>query len=348
MFEIYEPHELLGAVEIAGINFDPLYLALFFPNVYEFGKKTILLDEIPADTPIALYCAPKVKGKIIDSAGYETRSITPPYVKPKHEVELERTLKRKAGESPVNSTVTPQERHESIVMDNLAVEERAIVQLEEYQAVEAVVTGQIVASSPEHPEVVINMGRRAENNIVLTGSAVWSLCDKTTHDPDDDIDKWSEKSDGETNIVIMDKSAYALYKSFKAIKERTKKESGSNTDLELGLKDLGKAVSYKGQTGSGIDIVVYSGEYQKTDGTKAKYQPLNTIVLGHTSLEGLRLYAVIQNRKAIKTGMQVASRFAHHWEETGDPSNEYTQTESAPTMFLPKNVVNSFVSVVVD
>ncbi|QXM18751.1 major capsid protein [Vibrio phage ST2-1pr] len=345
---MYEPIELLGAVEKTTIKSSELYLMLFFPHIFTFDKKTILLDEIPADTPMALYCAPKVKGRIIEAEGFETRSITPPYVKPKHEVELDRVLKRLPGESQINSNLGPDERYDAVIMDNMAKEEKAIRQLEEYQAVEAVTTGRIVATSDDHPELVIDMGRRSDNHITLIGAAMWKNQDIATYNPDDDIEKWAEESDGAINVIIMDKATYASYRSFKVIQERNKTNSGSNTSLEIGLKDLGAAVSYKGQTGTGIDIIVYSGEYKQEGGSKKDYQPANTLVMGHTSLEGLRLYAVIQDRKAVKEGMHVASRYPRNWEEDGDPSSEYTQTQSAPAMFLPANVVNNFVVVKVN
>lgn len=345
--ETFDTHTLLGAIKKAGIKFDPLFLRLFFPHVYTFATKKIMLDRIPVDTPMALYCAPKVAGKIVDDQGFETDYIEPPYIKPKHEVDLERELKRRPGESPVDSPMSPEDRREAIIMENLALEEKAITQREEFQAVEAVISGKITAKSARHPELVIDMGRNPANNITLTGAARWSQQDKKTFNPDDQIEEWSEKADGAIDLIVMDKKSYALYRSFEAIKNNLDSRRGSKSELEIGLKDLGKAVSYKGTTGTGVHIIVYSGEYiPESGGTKQKYMPDNTVVMGHTAVEGLRLYGSIQNQKAIKDGLSKTSRYPRNWLEEGDPSGEYTQTETAPAMFLTHP--NEFVVAVVD
>jgi len=343
---LYTSIKLLGAIKKAGIKFDPLFLRLFFPRVITFDTKEIMLDKVPSDTPIAAYCSPKIKGEISEADGYTTNTFIPPYTKPKHEVELDRLLTRLPGESPINGGNTPESRRNSVIMDNLNKEEEAIVQLEEFQAVQAVLYGKITAASAKHPEVVISMGRSESNNITLTGSATWSSLDKATYDPDDDIETWALNADGAINIVIMDRLAWSLYKSFDAVKERLNQRRGSNTSLETGLKDLGMSVSYKGESGSGVHILVSESEYLKADKTTGKFLPSNTVVLGHTSIEGLRLYGLIQNSQAVKEGLSVATRYPRNWQEKGDPVAEYTQTESAPAMFLPKP--NQFVVVTVD
>jgi len=343
---IYNTHTLLGAVEKAGIKFDPLFLRLFFKRSYYSRTKKIILDLIPVDTPMALYCAPKIKGQIIDAEGYETKVFTPPYTKPKHEVDLDRVLTRKAGDSPFNPQSSPEDNRDAIIMDNLALEEKAINQLEEFQAVEAVLHGKIEASSDKHEKVVINMGRSANNNITLTGDDCWSALDVDSHDPDDDIEEWAMSADGAINLIIMDRLAWSSYKSFQAVKDRQNQRRGTNSALETGLKDLGMAVSYKGETGTGVHVLVYEGEYIDEDGVTQNYMPENTVVLGHTAIEGLRLYGLIQNSKAVKEGLAEASRYPRHWIEDGDPVGEYTQTESAPAMYLPKP--DQFVVITVD
>ncbi|GHL45161.1 hypothetical protein ECZU29_00110 [Escherichia coli] len=62
------------------------------------------------------------------------------------------------------------------------------------------------------------------------------------------------------------------------------------------MKDLGKAVSYKGMYGD-VAIVVYSGQYVE-NGVKKNFLPDNTMVLGNTQARGLRTYGCIQDADA--------------------------------------------------
>ncbi|WP_434477107.1 major capsid protein, partial [Escherichia coli] len=48
---------------------------------------------------------------------------------------------------------------------------------------------------------------------------------------------------------MFDPKGWALFRSFKAVKEKLDTRRGSNSELETAVKDLGKAVSYKGMYG---------------------------------------------------------------------------------------------------
>ena len=167
----YTSVELLGAVEEAGIKFDQLFLRLFFPHLVTFDSEQVMLDKVPVDTPIAPYCSPIIAGKVVKEKGYETRSFTPPYIKSKHKVNPKSAFKRRPGEA-LGGQLTPAQRCDIIVMNNMELEEKAIAQREEQQAVQAVLTGTInVPASESHPAMLIEMGRKAENNITHVAAA---------------------------------------------------------------------------------------------------------------------------------------------------------------------------------
>ncbi|GHL83152.1 hypothetical protein ECZU36_44360 [Escherichia coli] len=66
------------------------------------------------------------------------------------------------------------------------------------------------------------------------------------------------------NIIVFDPKGWALFRSFKAVKEKLDTRRGSHSELETAVKDLGEAVSYKGMYGD-TAIVVYSGQYVEND-----------------------------------------------------------------------------------
>ncbi|MCV5760653.1 major capsid protein, partial [Escherichia coli] len=132
--------------------------------------------------------------------------------------------------------------------------------------------------------VEVDMGRSAANNITQSGGTEWSKRDKSTYDPTDDIEAYALNASGVVNIIVFDPKGWALFRSFKAVKEKLDTRRGSHSELETAVKDLGKAVSYKGMYGD-VAIVVYSGQYVE-NGVKKNFLPDNTMVLGNTHARG--------------------------------------------------------------
>ncbi len=67
---------------------------------------------------MALYVSPIVSGEVIRSRGGSTSEFTPGYVKPKHEVNPQMTLRRLPDEDPQN-LVDPAYRRRRIIMQNM-------------------------------------------------------------------------------------------------------------------------------------------------------------------------------------------------------------------------------------
>ncbi|EFG1530919.1 major capsid protein E, partial [Escherichia coli] len=108
------------------------------------------------------------------------------------------------------------------------------------------------------------------------------------------------------NIIVFDPKGWALFRSFKAVREKLDTRRGSHSELETAVKDLGKAVSYKGMYGD-VAIVVYSGQYVE-NGVKKNFLPDNTMVLGNTHARGLRTYGCIQDADAQREGINASAR----------------------------------------
>ncbi|EOT8220642.1 major capsid protein, partial [Escherichia coli] len=177
--------------------------------------------------------------------------------------------------------------------------------------------------------------------ITQSGGTEWSKRDKSTYDPTDDIEAYALNASGVVNIIVFDPKGWALFRSFKAVREKLDTRRGSNSELETAVKDLGEAVSYKGMYGD-TAIVVYSGQYVEND-VKKNFLPDNTMVLGNTQARGLRTYGCIQDADAQREGINASARYPKNWVTTGDPAREFTMIQSAPLMLLADP--DAFVSV---
>ncbi|MER2669806.1 major capsid protein, partial [Escherichia coli] len=288
---MYTTAQLLAANE-KKFKFDPLFLRLFFRESYPFTTEKVYLSQIPGLVNMALYVSPIVSGEVIRSRGGSTSEFTPGYVKPKHEVNPQMTLRRLPDEDPQN-LADPAYRRRRIILQNMRDEELAIAQVEEMQAVSAVLKGKYTMTGEAFDPVEVDMGRSVANNITQSGGTEWSKRDKSTYDPTDDIEAYALNASGVVNIIVFDPKGWALFRSFKAVKEKLDTRRGSNSELETAVKDLGEAVSYKGMYGD-TAIVVYSGQYVEND-VKKNFLPDNTMVLGNTQARGLRTYGCIQD-----------------------------------------------------
>ena len=336
---IYTTAQLLAANE-KKFKFDPLFLRIFFRESYPFSTEKVYLSQIPGLVNMALYVSPVISGKVIRSRGGTTSEFTPGYVKPKHEVNPQMTLRRLPDEDPQN-LADPAYRRRRIILQNMKDEELAIAQVEEMQAVSAVLSGKYTMTGEAFEPVEVDMQRSARNNIVQAGAAAWSARDKETYDPTDDIETYAVNASGVVNIIVFDPKGWSLFRSFKAVKDKLDTRRGSNSELETALKDLGQAVSYKGMYGD-VAIVVYAGQYVE-GGVQKNYLPDNTMVLGNTQARGLRTYGCIQDVDAQREGINASARYPKNWVQTGDPAREFTMIQSAPLMLLAD--ADEFVSV---
>jgi len=327
---MYTTAQLLAVTE-KKFKFDPLFLRLFFRETYTFSTQKVYLSQIPGLVNAALYISPVVSGEVIRTRGGATSEFTPGYVKPKHEVDPEMTVRRLPDEDP-QDLADPVYRRKRLILQNMKDEELAIAQVEEMQAVTAVLGGKYIMTGDAFSPVEVDMGRSAGNNITQAGAAAWTSRDKATYDPTDDIEAYSLNASGVVNIIVFDPKGWALFRSFDAVKEKLDTRRGSNSELETALKDLGRAVSYKGMYGD-VAIVVYSGQYIEND-TKKNYLPDLTMVLGNTQARGLRTYGCIQDADARREGINASARYPKNWIQTGDPAREFTMIQSAPLMLL--------------
>lgn len=131
----------LNRGDIAEFKFSPLFTTLFFPNVATFNTQNIMLDTLDIEeVTMSAFCSPMVGSQVQRDKGYETSTIKPGYMKPKHEIDPTKTIMRMAGEDPAQLN-DPTYRRMRLITGNMRRQVNAIKARVEWLAVNAVTTG---------------------------------------------------------------------------------------------------------------------------------------------------------------------------------------------------------------
>jgi hypothetical protein len=341
-YTIYDTATLLGVLQVQE-TFKPFWLG-FFPNEVQSDTDTIMFDVLPKDRRLAPFVAPNVQGQVMRDRGYTTKAFKPGYIKPKHVVDPTRAIPRRAGEQ-LNGSLTPGERYDAIIADNLAREKTFIERRWEWMAARAVIDGKVTLEGDNYPLVTVDFGRDPSLTATFTGAAAW---DQSTSDPIDDINyhrrlvQWLSGTSIDTLVFGPD--------AWKAFSENAKVQAllnafnrGSSTDYNT-ASIKGEPYEYMGKlsgsNGMGsLDLWMYSDTYEAEDGSGQLIPFLDsgTVCGFGAGIGGYRMFGSIKDRGA---RLQSLSMFPKMWDED-DPSTTYTMTQSAPLM-VPTNPNCSF------
>ncbi|MFN1964610.1 major capsid protein, partial [Escherichia coli] len=128
----------LNRGDISEYKFSPLFTTLFFPNVATFNTQNIMLDTLDIEeVTMSAFCSPMVGSQVQRDKGYETSTIKPGYMKPKHEIDPTKTIMRMDGEDPAQLN-DPTYRRMRLITGNMRRQINAIKARVEWLAVNAV------------------------------------------------------------------------------------------------------------------------------------------------------------------------------------------------------------------
>lgn len=319
----------------------------FFPNSYTSEAQEIYFDRIQTrDRRLAPFVAPNVQGRIMRSRGGTVGSFRPAYVKPKHVVDPSRALVRRRGEpiSPVgSSTMSPQERFDAIVVENLRTERELIMRRIDWMQCQALAYATVTVAGEDYPSVTVDYGRDASLTIT-PGVGLW--WDANNGDPLADLQLGRARAftlgQAPVNDLIFGSDAWAAFiakDSVKALLDNQKRGSESNFN-STGLYE-GAPVEYYGQIsgvgGSGIlRLWGYSNSYADDEGTTYDYIDSRDVVGVGGNIQATQAFGAIQD----VASLQAVEMFSKMWAEQ-DPSVVYTMTQSAPLPIVA-NPNNSF------
>ena len=312
----------------------PVLLNLFFPMQQNFETAEVYWDQIERARNLAPLVTPTVAGKPERSRGYSTRGISPPYFKPKHVVEPLRALRRRVGERLLGA-ISPAERFQLSIMDNLFLEDQSITRREEWMATQLLLTGSMTMTGDDWPNsFTVDMGRNSAHTVALTTTARWG---ETGVDALGNLNDWAatvQKNSGfHPGVVVMDPKAAKLFRQSPGVltvMQSFRQQSG-NIDLA--------GVVTGGAPGQEAKLIADIGEFQiwqyqqlwtDSSGTVQQFMPDNTVIMGNPAgLGGTRTYGAILDAESLVP----LPRFPKAWLER-DPSSWITMIQSAPCPVL--------------
>lgn len=304
-----------------------VFLDLFFPEVMTHDTEEVYFDKVTDKPRLTPFVHPLHQGKIIDSAGYTTKSVKPAYVKDLRVHNPLKALKRRAGEA-LTGSLTPAQRQQANIVADIADQNRMLARRLEVMAIEAIRDGKATIIG-EGFNAVVDFGRDASLTETLTGGDKWDA--GTAPNIPRQLEDWSQQIaefDGNVEAVVMDVKAWRLMSKNPYVEKLLDIRKGDISSLVISPEIAVKAgVQYKGMLGN-FPVWVYTGSYiDPADGQTKKYMPDNTVVLAGRRVEGVRHYGAIMDVDVLVA----RERYVQSWTER-NPSRRMLSMESAPIL----------------
>lgn len=347
--DAFETMTLVGVLDRQPVE-QLFFLERYFPREITFTTETIAFDEVGERyRKLAPFVAPNVQGRVIRSQGFTTKTFRPAYTKPKHIVDPNKQFTRRAGEALVSGSLTPGQRFDAAVAENLRVENDMIRRRVNWMAAQAIIHGSVLVEGEDYPAVTVDFGRDPSLTSILGGDARWG---EVGANPLGDLATMrkaaKKKSGGAIRDIIMGEDAYDRFYANAEVKELLNvnfRTGQSQADASV-LSSLDSAAELKavlqgGQNGSRINIWTYSDYYheEQEDGSVIERQIFdpNAVIGVGNRIDGVQAYGAIRDRRAGLRAMRVFPKVY----DNEDPPVTYTLSQSAP-LPIPVEPNNTF------
>lgn len=337
--DIYSPRMLAAALEQCNAP-NRFLLETFFSNIKTFETKTVDIDIKQGDRDIAAYVHPLEKGRLVEDAGFETRTVSPCYSKEIKVIRPDDTVTRLFGED-YSKPLSPEQRQQRLLGQGLTYLDDRFVRLEEVMASQALVNGSVYVKGQTN-DFKIDLGYiNGRQKITLSGDSCWDKNGDPMFDLDDWADKIAERCGMAPTIIIMGKKALRAIIDNKKVQERLDIRNYHlgeiNISQQQALADQG-VIFHGCLAPSNIPIYTYSEKYRNPfTGNTESLIPDDVVLLGCKSAGCQMLYGMIQNLNSL----EARPRFPFSWLDQ-DGSARYVQLESAPLPNLYQ--VDAFIS----
>lgn len=180
---LFEPRTMMEAIRrMAPVN--TFLRDTFFKSPLTFDTKTVEVDFYKGKRKVAPFVHPKIGGKTVENAGYQTNIFTPALVAPDKITTADDLMNRVPGE-PLYGGMSPAERGAVKLGQDLAELDEMITRREELMAAQALFTGKIPVKG-EGLDYEIDF--QFTNKVTLSGTDLWS--DTANSDPIADLESW--------------------------------------------------------------------------------------------------------------------------------------------------------------
>lgn len=305
-------------------------LDMFFPEIATFDTETIDFDLLDRAQGLAPFVSPLVRGTPMKARGYTTKTFTPAYVKPKHELNPTRPLKRRPGERFAGD-MSPDARRDAILAELLEHQREVIIRRKEWMASVALRTGAVTVAGEGYPTQSVGFGRAGGLTVALLTTARWG---ESGVEPLDDIETWADlvatTSGARPTQVVMDPKAWSLARKSTRMKEAIDYRYARPNDVEMGPTGRGvdNWATYVGSVGE-FDFWVYSQPYTDAAGAAQNMMPAHTVILaaaGDSGIAGYQAQGAIRDPRAGYMAMEI---YPKTWIDD-DPATEWVMSQSAP------------------
>jgi hypothetical protein len=298
-------------------------LNTFFSRVEVHDTQEVDIDVIRNKRRLAPFVNPLSEGKLVEHAGYATRTLRPAYIKPKMVTTAADLLQRAIGQS-IYSSQTPAQRAASRLTQELADLEDMIIRREEWMAAQALFTGSVSVVG-EGLNAVIDFGYSGSHDVTLTGTAVW---DNAASDPIADIRAWKSIVAQDSGLIptdaILGTAARDALLTNDVILDQLDRTHQQTLQVNMTQNGLPDGVTYIGRI-EGLDLWTYEEWYLDDSNVEQPMVPTKAVLLGSRRADARMHYGAIMDLDSLAA----VKRFPKSW-TTNDPSARWVMLQSAP------------------
>lgn len=323
---LYDTEVLTGTVN--SLQTVPLYLTdTFFPKLVAQESEKISFDVEKDVMKLAPFVLPTVEGQVVTEKAYQTNEFTPAYIKPKSVLNPNTALKRVIGEQLLGSLTN--EQRMMLRIANLLEDHQTMIRRRlEWMAASVLRTGAVTVAGDKYPAVTVNFGRAAALTVTLSSGSKWS---DSGVDPLANLGTWAQlildNSGSPTNVVVMDKDAWNVFKSNPFVQSRLGLQRVQQELPTLNQSPMKMLGGVRKGVVDEFEIWVYTNTYVDDSGTVQKMLPSGTVLMIGEML-GVQQYGAIMDEAA---GLQALPYFSKSWVEN-DPPLRFVMTQSAPLL----------------
>lgn len=340
---IYDLTTLLDLVEIVRQP-QPAFWLNFFPTEIAFDTEDIAFDKVYGDNrKLAPFVVPNIQGRVMNMRGYESKVFRPAYTKPKHVIDPNMVLPRRAGEALGRGSFTPQQRKDAVLAQLTADHDYLQRNRWEWMAAKAVIDGKVTVSGEDYPTTLVDFRRHASLTYTLAGGALWSA---GTANPLADLKaarvNANQRSGARITQMVFGGDAWDLLAARVNLRDQMDSTVGGYGTKVTLITDGYEGMEYmgviQGLDGAGrIEAYVNTSKYIDPETQSEEfYLDQKTVVGVSSAIQGVRCFGAIKDFDSL----QALPIFYKTWKNE-DPSVEYLLSQSAPLM-VPKNPDASF------
>jgi hypothetical protein len=299
----------------------------YFGTIQSETTEEIHFDVLQGKRRISPFVSPLVEGQIVASQGFVTNTFAPAYIKDKRVFDMNRPLKRSAGES-IGGTMAPSERLRGLIAYDMEDQLNMLRRRLEVMAGEVLCTAKSTISGDKYPTVVVDFGRAASH--AFTANPLWN---GTSPKILDNLMDWAAIALQDTGVfptdVVMTTDVWKVFRADPSVQQVLNIWRPITVTPTVQYQTLQSEGGILMGTIEGFNIYVYSAWYvDPADGVEKPILPAGTCLLLSPALEGVQAYGAIRDEEV---GLQAVPYFVKSWVEP-DPAVRFVMLQSAPIL----------------